>query len=79
MWIVVEVAMADWRKCRTEDGSEIRVNMDNAVLVQPHRRDRGSTASVITFIGGAPSTIIVQDDMEYLTMRQGIERGHDQV
>jgi hypothetical protein len=77
MWIALEVGvMADWRRCRTEDGTEIRVNMDNAVIVQPHRRDRGGTTSIITFLGGTPSSIIVQEDLEYLTAPHGVvERG----
>ncbi len=65
--------MANWVKCNTMDGGEVRVNMDHIAMIRPHNQDRGGTGSEITFAGGAPSSIVVKQDQEYLTERPQIE------
>ena len=70
--------MASWVKCTTLDGTEIRVNMDHIAMIRPHNRDRGGTGSEITFVGGAPSSIVVKEDQDHLTERPQIERGRNQ-
>ncbi len=59
--------MASWIKCTTADGAEIRVNADQVAFIRPHNRDRGGTGSEITFVGGAPSSLVVKEDQAHLT------------
>ena len=59
--------MASWIKCTTADGAEIRVNVDQVAFIRPHNRDRGGTGSEITFVGGAPSSLVVKEDQQHLT------------
>jgi hypothetical protein len=59
--------MATWVRCTTPDGSEVRVNADHVAIVRPYKRDRGGSGTEIIFAGGAPSTIIIQEDQAHLT------------
>lgn len=60
-------SMATWVRCTTPDGSEVRVNADHVAIVRPYKRDRGGSGTEIIFAGGAPSTIIIQEDQAHLT------------
>jgi hypothetical protein len=71
--------MANWVKCTTLDGTEIRVNMDHVALVRPYHRDRGGTGNEIIFADGSLTSVFVKEDHEYLTLPPRIERGHSQV
>jgi hypothetical protein len=66
--------MTTWIKCTTIDGTEIRVNMDHVVLVRPFRSDRGGTGSEVTFAVGTPSSIVVKEDQNYLTVTPPVAR-----
>ncbi len=58
--------MANWIKCTTMDGIEVRVNLDHVAIIRPHKRDRGGTASEIVFSHDAPSSLVVREDQERL-------------
>jgi hypothetical protein len=66
--------MTTWIKCTTMEGAEIRLNMDHVVLVRSHRGDRGGTGSEVVFAGGTPSSIIVKEDQNYLTVTPPVAR-----
>ena len=66
--------MTTWIKCTTVDGTEVRVNMDHVVLVRPFRSDRGGTGSEVSFAGGTPSSIVVKEDQNYLTVTPPVAR-----
>ena len=71
--------MASWIKCTTEEGAQLRVNLDHVVVIRPHRRDRGFAGNEIIFAAGNLSSIIVIESEDYLTGSPSIERRHDQV
>ena len=58
--------MANWINCTTTDGTEVRVNLDHVAIIRPHHRERGFAGSEIIFVGGAPSSILVQEDRDTL-------------
>jgi hypothetical protein len=70
--------MANWIKCTSKDGSELRLNLEHVALIRAHQKDRGFTGSEVVFASGL-SSIIVNEGQEYLTGPPSIERGHDQV
>jgi hypothetical protein len=61
--------MANWINCTTTDGTEVRVNLDHVAMIRPHHSDRGFMGSEIIFAGGAPSSILVQEDRDTLVGR----------
>ncbi len=71
--------MASWIKCTSEDGAQLRVNMDHVAVIRPHRRERGFAGNELVFAAGNLSSIMVIEDEDYLTGSPRIERGHDQV
>jgi hypothetical protein len=58
--------MPTWVKCTTTDGNEIRLNVDHVVTIRPYQKDRGGTGSEITFVGGAPSSLVVKESLDHL-------------
>ena len=58
------------------DGTEVRLNMDHVVLVQPYR---GDTGSEVIFAAGSLSSIVVKEDQEYLIGPPRLEQGQYQV
>jgi len=62
--------MATWMKCTTADSKESVVNADHVAIIRPHNRDRGGTGSEITFAGGAPSSLVVREDQQQLTVQK---------
>jgi hypothetical protein len=71
--------MASWIKCTSEDGAQLRVNMDHVAVIRPHRRDRGFAGNEIIFAAGNLSSIMVIESEDHLTSSPSIEQGHDQV
>jgi hypothetical protein len=71
--------MASWIKCTSEDGAQLRVNMDHVAMIRPHRRERGFAGNELVFAAGNLSSIMVTEDEDYLTGSPSIERGHDQL
>jgi hypothetical protein len=71
--------MANWTKCTTADGTELRVNLDHVAMVRPHRSERGFTGSEIIFAVGNLSSIIVQQTQEELAGPPRIQHGRDEV
>jgi hypothetical protein len=63
--------MPSWIKCTATDGTEIAVNADQVAIIRPHNRDRGGTGSEITFVGGAPSSLVVKEGLPQLTEGSG--------
>jgi hypothetical protein len=70
--------MASWIKCTSEDGAQLRVNLDHVAVIRPHRRDRGFAGNEIIFAAGNLTSIMVIEDEDYLTRSPRIERGPDQ-
>ena len=68
--------MPSWVKCTIVDGTEVRLNMDHVVLVQPYR---GGTGSEVIFAAGSLSSIVVKEDQEYLIGPPRLEQGQYQV
>jgi hypothetical protein len=58
--------MASWIKCTMTDGTEVRLNLDHVAMIRPHHSDRGFAGSEVIFVGGAPSSIYVQQDRDTL-------------
>jgi hypothetical protein len=71
--------MANWTKCTTADGTELRVNLDHVAMVRPHRSERGFSGSEIIFAAGNLSSIIVQQTQVELAEPPRIERRPDEV
>jgi hypothetical protein len=61
--------MANWTKCTIADGTELRVNLDHAAMVRPHRSERGFSGSEIIFAAGNLGSIIVQQTLTRLRLR----------
>ena len=58
--------MANWITCTTTDDVELRVNLDQVVMIRPYRSERGFSGSEIVFATGTPSPIIVKEDRAFL-------------
>jgi hypothetical protein len=67
--------MASWIKCTTEDGIETRVNLDHVAIVRPYHTDRGGKGSEVVFATGTPSSFVVKEDQNSLTMTPPVTAG----
>jgi hypothetical protein len=74
-----EKPMANWIKCSTAEGEAIRLNLDQVAIIRPHHSDRGFKGNEIIFASGNLSSILVNEDQEYLAGPQRVERGRDEV
>jgi len=57
----------------------IRLNLDHVALIRPHHSDRGGSGNEIIFASGNLSSIIVNEDQEFLLEPPRVERGHDEL